>query len=64
MFFNRALRFHRFSLCYGNADDVFFEREAHYKDSAIADAKQITNLQTEITALRDEIKLLPERLKD
>ncbi|HEY0427780.1 MAG TPA: ion transporter [Pyrinomonadaceae bacterium] len=42
----------------------FVEREANNKDSAIADAGQIENLQMEISALRDEIRLLSEKIKN
>lgn len=41
----------------------FVERDAESKDSAIAAARQIENLQTEIKTLRDEIRTLSEHLK-
>lgn len=40
----------------------FVERDAADKDSAIADTGRIENLQTEISALREEIRLLSARL--
>ncbi|MDQ3797998.1 MAG: ion transporter [Acidobacteriota bacterium] len=40
----------------------FVERDASSKDSAIVDAGRIESLQTEISALREEIRLLGARL--
>jgi voltage-gated potassium channel len=40
----------------------FVERDAVDKDSAIADTGVIESLQTEISALREEIRLLSARL--
>jgi voltage-gated potassium channel len=42
----------------------FIEQEAESKDSAVADAKQIQNLQDEIKGLREEMKLLMQNMKN
>lgn len=42
----------------------FVERDAENKESSIANAKQLDNLQTEIASLRNEIRFLSESLKN
>ncbi|HSK73546.1 MAG TPA: ion transporter [Pyrinomonadaceae bacterium] len=42
----------------------FIEQEAVNKDSAVADAKQIKNLQDEIKGLREEMRILAQNMKN
>jgi voltage-gated potassium channel len=41
----------------------FVERDAASRDSSVADAREIQNLQKEISSLRDELRALSQRIK-